>query len=61
MKEGVGRTDVGTGNEELMKLSVEKMKNVFADNQAMIIYPGHGENTVFGEAIQLKMTKPNIK
>ncbi len=41
-KNGVGRTDLPGGNDELLKDSLNRLLKF---NKDFIIYPGHGENT----------------
>lgn len=41
-KDGIGRTDLDTGNKLEMKNSINNIKKI--DNN-IILYPGHGENT----------------
>ena len=41
-KNSIGRTDLPTGNERLVKNSLEKLKKL---DQSIKVYPGHGDET----------------
>lgn len=42
LKNSIGRTDLPTGNERLVKNSLEKLKKL---DQSIKVYPGHGDET----------------
>ena len=47
--ENIGRCDLPTGNYNIMKESIKKIKNYPID---MIIYPGHGKDTTLKHEIE---------
>ena len=55
-KNGVGRTDLPTGNQTALENSINKLLNKYSDNT--IVYPGHGDKTT---VITLKNTCPYYK
>lgn len=44
-KNTIGRTDLDTGNSDIMNQSIKKISNY---NDDIVIYPGHGDLTVLG-------------
>jgi hydroxyacylglutathione hydrolase len=51
--DGVGRTDLPTGNQTVLESSINKLLHMFSDNT--LLYPGHGSNTT---VLTLKNTNP---
>lgn len=45
---GIGRTDLPTGNMKEMINSLYKMKKYYKD---IIVFPGHGNNTILGKEL----------